>query len=148
VARLAAWIAILRRVEASQAFTVTTIFTLALGIGATTMMFGIERTLTDVHVDVANSATLVRRVCFELLAAPQRRHVRIPVHADGGDDAHRIIRKISVGQTRSLPQVFRGGDLFEHEGRDVGARDSRRYQPIADVSTDAIDAPLRPIRED
>jgi putative ABC transport system permease protein len=48
-----------RQLAASRAFTVTTIFTLALGIGATTMMFGIERTLTDVHVDVANPATLV-----------------------------------------------------------------------------------------
>ena len=48
-----------RQFAASRAFTVTTIFTLALGIGATTMMFGIERTLTDVHLDVANPATLV-----------------------------------------------------------------------------------------
>src|SRR5438309_4163393 len=48
-----------RQFAASRAFTVATIFTLALGIGATTMMFGIERTLTDVHLDVANPATLV-----------------------------------------------------------------------------------------
>src|SRR5947207_2232647 len=48
-----------RQFAASRAFTVTTIFTLALGIGATTMMFGIERTLTDVHLDVANPPTLV-----------------------------------------------------------------------------------------
>jgi putative ABC transport system permease protein len=48
-----------RQFAGSRAFTVTTIFTLALGIGATTMMFGIERTLTDVHLDVASPATLV-----------------------------------------------------------------------------------------
>jgi putative ABC transport system permease protein len=48
-----------RQLAASRAFTVTTIFTLALGIGATTIMFGIERTLTDVHLEVANPATLV-----------------------------------------------------------------------------------------
>src|SRR6185503_7490167 len=48
-----------RQFAASRAFTVTTIVTLALGIGATTTMFGIERTLSEVHFDVANPATLV-----------------------------------------------------------------------------------------
>ncbi|HWG34302.1 MAG TPA: ADOP family duplicated permease [Gemmatimonadaceae bacterium] len=48
-----------RQLATSKAFTLTTIFTLALGIGATTAMFGIERTLTDVRLDIANPATLV-----------------------------------------------------------------------------------------
>lgn len=48
-----------RQFVASPLFAATTIFTLALGIGATTTMFGIERTLTAVSLDVANPGTLV-----------------------------------------------------------------------------------------
>jgi hypothetical protein len=49
----------LRQLAASPAFTATTIFTLALGVGAATAMFGIERTLSAVNLDVANPPTLV-----------------------------------------------------------------------------------------
>lgn len=49
----------LRLFTASPIFAVTTIFTLALGIGASTAMFGIERTLSEVSIDVANPSTLV-----------------------------------------------------------------------------------------
>jgi len=49
----------LRVFTASPIFAVTTIATLALGIGASTAMFGIEHTLTEVRLDVANPSTLV-----------------------------------------------------------------------------------------
>ena len=49
----------LRLFTTSPVFAVTTIFTLALGIGASTAMFGIERTLTDASIEVANASTLV-----------------------------------------------------------------------------------------
>jgi putative ABC transport system permease protein len=49
----------LHQFAASPAFTATIVFTLALGIGATTAMYGIERTLTAVSLDVANPSTLV-----------------------------------------------------------------------------------------
>jgi putative ABC transport system permease protein len=49
----------LRLFTTSPVFAVTTIVTLALGIGASTAMFGIEHTLTDVSLDVANASTLV-----------------------------------------------------------------------------------------
>jgi putative ABC transport system permease protein len=49
----------LRQFSASPVFAVTTIVTLALGIGASTAMFGIERILTEVRIDVANPSTLV-----------------------------------------------------------------------------------------
>ncbi|MFI5228602.1 MAG: ADOP family duplicated permease [Gemmatimonadales bacterium] len=49
----------LRQFSASPVFTVTTIVTLALGIGASTAMFGIEHIVTEVSIDVANPSTLV-----------------------------------------------------------------------------------------
>lgn len=49
----------LRLFTASPIFAVTTIITLSLGIGASTAMFGIERTLTEVSLDVADPSTLV-----------------------------------------------------------------------------------------
>ena len=49
----------LRQFSASPVFVVTTIATLGLGIGASAAMFGIERILTAVSIDVANPSTLV-----------------------------------------------------------------------------------------
>lgn len=49
----------LRLFTASPIFALTTVVTLALGIGASTAMFGIERTVTEVSIDVAHPTTLV-----------------------------------------------------------------------------------------
>jgi predicted permease len=49
----------IRQLRASPAFTGATLLTMALGVGATTAMFGIEHTLTAPSVEVAQSATLV-----------------------------------------------------------------------------------------
>lgn len=49
----------LRQFTTSPVFAVTTIFTLALGIGASTAMFAIEHTLSEVSLEVANPSTLV-----------------------------------------------------------------------------------------
>jgi putative ABC transport system permease protein len=49
----------LRLFTASPVFAITTVVTLALGIGASTAMFGVEHTLSEASIEAANPSTLV-----------------------------------------------------------------------------------------
>ena len=46
----------------------------------------------------------------------------------------------SAGEAGSLPQVVRGGDLFEHEVRGVRARDSCGKEPVSNLRAGTVNA--------